>query len=125
MQRVLFFLQQLGVELSTFMVDMQQIFKVTRELAHKGGTAALGDKGKGDDDKKKERNTTNETHAKKAKKMAKVGCLHLLSGQEVALFLAHKALLIEKGVFHQIHKIRRIPKESRDCVRFVLDYVNN
>jgi hypothetical protein len=125
MQRVLFFLQQRGVELSTFMVDMQQIFKVTRELHPKGGITALVDKGKGDDDKEKERYSAFEMHTKKAKKMAKVGCLHLLSGQEVALFLAHKALLIEKGVFHQIHKIRRIPKESRDCVRFVLNYVNN
>ena len=125
MQRVLFFLQQLGIELSTFMVDMQQIFKVTRELAPKGGNTALVDKGKGDDDKEKEGCTVYEAHSKKAKKMAKVGCLHLLSGQEVALFLAHKALMIEKGVFHQIHKIRRIPKESRDCVRFVLNYVNN
>jgi hypothetical protein len=98
---------------------------VTRELHPKGGITALVDKGKGDDDKEKERYSAFEMHTKKAKKMAKVGCLHLLSGQEVALFLAHKALLIEKGVFHQIHKIRRIPKESRDCVRFVLNYVNN
>ncbi|KAL3816648.1 hypothetical protein ACHAXA_000826 [Cyclostephanos tholiformis] len=121
MQRVLFFLQQLGVELSTFMVDMQQIFKVTREAASKRGISALGDKGKGDGDLKE----ANETHAIKTKKIAKIGCLHLLSGQEVALFLAHKALMIEYGVFHQIHKIRRIPKESRYSVRFVLDYLNN
>jgi hypothetical protein len=124
MQRVLFFLQQLGVELSTFMVDMQQIFKVTREVATKGGNAGLGDKGKGGGDMK-EQHATSETHALKTRKIAKVGCLHLLSGQEVALFLAHKALMIENGVFHQIHKIRRIPKESRYCVRFVLDCLNN
>ncbi|KAL3787452.1 hypothetical protein ACHAW5_008990 [Stephanodiscus triporus] len=98
MQRVLFFLQQLGVELSTFVVDMQQIFKVTRELPPKGGNTALGDNGRGGEDKNMEKYTTNETHAKKAKKVAKVGCLHLLSGQEVALFLAHKALMIENAL---------------------------
>jgi hypothetical protein len=130
MQRVLFFLHQLGVELITFMVDMQQIFKVTRELSHKGGNTGRGDKVQGDGDKDKENHTangknSNDTHAKKSKKMAKVGSLHLLSGQEVALFLAHKALLIEKGVFQQIHKIRRIPKASRNCVHFVLNYVNS
>jgi hypothetical protein len=131
MQRVLFFLQELGVDLSTFVVDMQQIFKVTRELSHKGGNTTRRDNGKGDDDKDNDNHTamkngkvSNETHARKAKKIAKVGCLHLLSGQEVALFLAHKALMIEKGVFQQIHKIRRIPKESRDCVHFVLNHVN-
>jgi hypothetical protein len=40
---------------------------------------------------------------------------------EVALYLAHKALMIEYGVFQQIHKIR----ESRESVRFVLSYVEN
>ena len=94
---------------------MQQIFKVTRELSNKGGNTGRGDKRQGDGDKDKENHTvtkngknSNDAHAKKAKKIAKVGSLHLLSGQEVALFLAHKALLIEKGVFQQIHKIRRI-----------------
>jgi len=135
MQRVLFFLQQLGVDLSSFMVDMQQIFKVTREKAPKvqppkESDEALDIKGPGDDNQDNENTTMKcsklESQVKKTKKMAKVGCLHLLSGQEVALFLAHKALMIEYGVFQQIHKIRRIvPKESRDSVRFVLSYVEN
>lgn len=125
MQRVLFFLQQLGVDLSSFMVDMQQIFKVTREKVPKVQPLKEGD------DTQDNVNTTMtnsklESQEKKTKKMAKVGCLHLLSGQEVALFLAHKALMIEYGVFQQIHKIRRIlPKESRDSVRFVLSFVEN
>ena len=118
MQRVLFFLQQLGVDLSSFMVDMQQIFKVTREKAPKLQPPKESDAVLSDENK--------DNQEKKTKKMAKVGCLHLLSGQEVALFLAHKALMIEYGVFQQIHKIRRIvPKESRDSVRFVLNYVEN
>jgi hypothetical protein len=125
MQRVLFFLQQLGVDLSSFMVDMQQIFKVTREKAPKSQPPKEGDDNQ-DNDNTTMKNSKLESQEKKTKKMAKVGCLHLLSGQEVALFLAHKALMIEYGVFQQIHKIRRIfPKESRDSVHFVLSYVEN
>lgn len=124
MQRSLFFFQQLGVELATFVVDMQQIFKVSRKFAP-------GDKGKKD----KENNSTidNGKHSQnghgkqeKVKKSKKTDCLHLMCAAEVACFLAHKALMIERGVFHQIHKIRRIrPMEMRDSVRFVLNYVNN
>ena len=138
MQRVLFFLQQMGVDLSTFVVDMQQIFKVSREsAAAKGGNAAGGgDVGKGKNDKDKENKGTskncklwqvNSGHVGPAphttKKPKKLDCLQLLSAQEVAFFLAHKALMIEKGVFHQIHKIRRIPKEQRGSIRFILNYV--
>jgi hypothetical protein len=140
MQRVLFFLQQMGVDLSTFVVDMQQIFKVSREsAATKGGNAGGGvDNGKGKNDQDKENKGTskncklwqvNSSHvggtAPPTKKPKKLDCLQLLSAQEVAFFLAHKALMIERGVFHQIHKIRRIPKESRESVRFILNYVTN
>jgi hypothetical protein len=135
MQRVLFFLQQMGVDLSTFVVDMQQIFKVSRESATKS------DHGKGKSEHDKENKVTSKNcklwqvngghdgsqapplhHTKKPKKL---DCLQLLSAQEVAFFLAHKALMIEKGVFHQIHKIRRTPKESRGSVRSILNFVNN
>merc|ERR1712194_107959 len=125
MQRTLFFFQQLGVELSTFTVDMQQIFKVSRKTAP--GTA--GDKVKGNKAKGKENNATIENgklpqmnahgpskhspSTQNTKKSKKTDCLHLMCGLEVACFLANKALMIEKGVFQHIHKIRRIPKESR------------
>ena len=136
MQRVLFFLQQMGVDLSTFVVDMQQIFKVSRETAAaKGGNIVSGgDNGKITNGQDKENIGTSKNcklwqnvsapapHTKKPKKL---DCLQLLSAQEVAFFLAHKALMIEKGVFHQIHKIRRIPKESRGSIRFILNYVTN
>ncbi len=148
MQRVLFFLQQMGVDLSTFVVDMQQIFKVSREsAATKGGNiVGGGDHGKITNGQDRENRGTsknckvwqvnsgsvggndklqNISPAPHTKKPKKLDCLQLLSAQEVAFFLAHKALMIEKGVFHQIHKIRRIPKESRGSIRFILNYVTN
>jgi len=131
MQRTLFFFHQFGVELSTFTVDMQQIFKVSRKIAP--GTAA-GDKAKDNNNKDKEKNGPQITGqglrkqsqpTQNTKKSKKTDCLHLMCGQEVACFLAHKALMIEKGVFQQIHKIRRIPKESRNSACFVLTFVNS
>jgi hypothetical protein len=121
-QRVLFFMQQLGVELSTFVVDMQQLFKVSRKFAPKGGS-------NGAVEKDKENSTANNGQGGKhptqqLKKAKKTDCLHLMCGLEVACFLAHKALMIEREVFHQIHKIRRIPKdkESRRVCN-ILNYV--
>ncbi|KAL7547888.1 hypothetical protein ACHAWF_011152 [Thalassiosira exigua] len=131
MQRALFFFQKLGVELSTFSVDMQQIFKVSRKTA----PGKEGEKAKGEKDKENVALVENgkpppigipskfaQGHAKKSKK---TDCLHLMCGLEVACFLANKALMIERGVFHQIHQIRRIyPKELRDSVGFILGFVN-
>jgi hypothetical protein len=120
-QRVLFFMQQLGVELSTFVVDMQQLFKVSRKFAPKGGSS-------GAVEKDKENSSANNGQGKhpiqQLKKAKKTDCLHLMCGLEVACFLAHKALMIERGVFHQIHRIRRIPKdkESRRVCN-ILNYV--
>ena len=113
-QRVLFFMQQLGVELSTFVVDMQQLFKVSRKFAPKGGTS--------NDAVDKENTWAGKQPIQQVKKAKKTDCLHLMCGLEVACFLAHKALMIERGVFHQIHKIRRIPPHSRS-VRNILNYV--
>jgi hypothetical protein len=113
-QRVLFFMQQLGVELSTFVVDMQQLFKVSRKFAPKGGN--------NNDALDKENTFTGKHPIQQVKKAKKTDCLHLMCGLEVACFLAHKALMIERGVFHQIHKIRRIPPDSRS-VRNILNYV--
>jgi len=113
-QRVLFFMQQLGVELSTFVVDMQQLFKVSRKFAPKGGT--------NNDAVEKENIFASKHPIQQVKKAKKTDCLHLMCGLEVACFLAHKALMIERGVFHQIHKIRRIPPDSRS-VRNILNYV--
>ncbi len=116
-QRVLFFMQQLGVELSTFVVDMQQLFKVSRKFAPKGGMGndnAVVDK---------ENTGKQQTVPQQMKKAKKTDCLHLMCGLETACFLAHKALMIERGVFHQIHKIRRILPDQRS-VRNILNHVN-
>ena len=135
MQRALFFFQQLGVDLSTFLVDMQQILKVSRaqppgkEVPAANSTNKNGDIRKYFIPKNKENNAKIENGGKntkhKVKKSKKVDNLHLMCGLEVACFLAHKALMIEKGVFTQIHRIRRIlPKESRNSVSLVLAFVN-
>ena len=119
MQRTLFFLQQLGVELSTFTVDMQQIFKVSRKIPP---GAAAGKKVIGNKNNDKENNglQINDQGLAKhlpptqnTKKFKKTDCLHLMCGLEVACFLANKALMIERGVFRHIHDIRRVPKELR------------
>jgi len=115
-QRVLFFMQQLGVELSTFVVDMQQLFKVSRKFAPKGGNG-------NDAVDNKENAGAVKQPAPQMKKAKKTDCLHLMCGLEIACFLAHKALMIERGVFHQIHKIRRIPPDGRS-VRNILNHVN-
>ncbi|KAL3780412.1 hypothetical protein HJC23_004349 [Cyclotella cryptica] len=121
MQRALFFLQQKGVDLSTFEVDMQQIFKVCRKKSPK------------EKEKKKEENSAIENggedhqqskEANQPKKAKKTECLLNMGGLEVACFLAHKARMIEKGVFYQVHKIRRLPHELRSSVNSVLDFVN-
>ena len=127
MQRALFFFQQRGVELSTFDVDMQQIYKVSRKFAP----------GVGDGDKenhcqqKSENGSVNvqrlalgNDKKRGLKKTKKTDNLHLMCGQRVAYFLAHKALMIEKGFFHQIHMIRRIPKDKRGDVALIISTVN-
>jgi hypothetical protein len=113
MQRALFFLQQQGVDLSTLEVDMQQIFKVCRKKSPK-------DKANKNEMEEEHRNP-QEAEPKKAKKTE---CLLNMGGFEVACFLAHKARMIEKGVFHQIHKIRKMPHELRGKVSAALEHVN-
>jgi len=94
MQRMLFFLQQSGVDLSTFDVDLQQILHVSRTVKDantpKGGAVEDAD-------------GIGKSVAKKPKK---VDSLHLKSALYVACFLAHKARMIGYGAFSQIHKIR-------------------
>ena len=116
MQRVLFFLRQHSVDLSTFEVDMQQIFKVCRKKSPK-------DKAKKNEETKTDGDGQNPQEAQ-PKKAKKTECLLNMAGSEVASFLAHKARFIEKGVFHQIHKIRKLPKEERGSVKAILDLVN-
>ena len=98
MQRMLYFLQQGGFDLTTFEVDTQQILHVSRTVrtAPKGGAAAQdhGDAAAG------------TAAAAAPKKCKKTQSLHLKPALFVACYLAHKARMIGEGVFSQIHKIR-------------------
>ena len=120
MQRALFFLQQQDVDLSTFEVDMQQIFKVCRKKTPKD-KAKKRDGNSSPTSTEEGQQNPQEAQLKKAKKTE---CLLNMGGFEVACFLAHKARMIEKGVFHQIHKIRRLPKEQRGHIPAILELVN-
>ena len=97
MQRMLYFLQQGGFDLTTFEVDTQQILHVSRTVrtAPKGGASAPdhGDAAAG-------------TAAAAPQKCKKTQSLHLKPALFVACYLAHKARMIGEGVFGQIHKIR-------------------
>jgi len=97
MQRMLYFLQQGGFDLTTFEVDTQQVLHVSRTVrtAPKGGASASdhGDAAAG-------------TAAAAQKKCKKTQSLHLKPALFVACYLAHKARMIGEGVFSQIHKIR-------------------
>ncbi|KAL3789300.1 hypothetical protein ACHAWO_004851 [Cyclotella atomus] len=122
MQRALFFMQQQGVDLSTFEVDMQQIFKVCRKKSPKEKAKKKDDNDAPASDGEEQQNPQEqEAQPKKAKKTE---CLLNMGGFEVACFLAHKARWIEKGVFHQIHKIRKIPHEQRGNVSAALKHAN-
>lgn len=100
MQRVLFFLQRNGIELSCFQVDTQQIFHVSRK------EIVVKEKPKRDNPNEKEmlKRERNEV----LRKAKKVDSLHLVPATHVASFLAHKAMLIREGVFEHIHNIRRV-----------------
>lgn len=82
MQRMLFHLHDKGADLRTFDVDLQQILHVTRDSQKKG-----------------------EDGTEKKKK--KTQSLYLMPALYLARFLAHKARAIGKGLFDQIHMIRK------------------
>lgn len=84
MQRMLFYLHDSGVDLSTFEMDTQQILHVTR---HEPPGQHSNEEGE--------------------KKKKKIQSLHLKKAVYVACFLAHKARFIGEGVFDQIHTIRK------------------
>ena len=94
MQRMLFFLQLGGIDLSTFDVDLQQILHVSRHV--KDANTPMGGR--------------VEQHVDEmgatTKKAKKVNSLHLMPALYVACYLAHKSRLIGEGTFRQIHKIR-------------------
>ena len=84
MQRMLFYLHDSGVDLTSLEMDTQQIFHVSRH---------------------DQPGPTNNEEGEKKKK--KIQSLHLKKAVYVACFLAHKARFIGEGIFDQIHTIRK------------------
>jgi len=80
MQRILFFVHQKGVDLSTFQVDVQQLARVSRH----------------------EIIDTKETGPKKEEKKKKINSLRLRPAEEVAHYLSHKARFVCQGILSQI-----------------------
>lgn len=99
LHRILFFLQKMGINLKTFVVDTQQIMHVCRNKRNQSTPKG----GKGEESGPGDKNT-NVTVVKLKKKDS----LSLRAANLVASYLSHKAEMIGKGVFSQIHKIRNV-----------------
>ena len=116
MQRMLYYLYHSGVDLRSFLVDMQQIMHVSREVRDArtpkggtdGGTAPI----------------SVHAHALCPKKAKKTDSLYLKDATFVALFLAHKARCIGMGLLRMIHKIRPIKRVQSCSVTMILDAVD-
>jgi hypothetical protein len=106
MQRLLYFLQRLGVDLNTFDIDVQQIAHVARKEV----IQTLTDENNPDQ------------KVEKRRKERKADSLYLTPASHVACFLAHKAKMLSKGVFGQIQNIRQVRAAS---VQEALDAVDN
>jgi hypothetical protein len=117
---MLFHLHHLGVDLNSFLVDMQQIMHVSREVREartpKGGTGCDGGAAVDENDE-----AAALPVAKKAKKTVS---LQLKTATFVALFLGHKARSIGKGVFSMVHKIRPLRRVEPNSVRSVLTQID-
>lgn len=106
MQRLLYFLQRLGIDLNTFDVDVQQIAHVARKEV----VQTLLDENNPDQ------------KVEKRRKEKKADSLYLTPASHVACFLAHKAKMLSKGVFGQVQNIRQVRAAS---VQEALDAVDN
>ena len=94
-QRVLYFLHEMGVCWSTFTVDVQQFLFIDRTSHHNNSNTS-----------------TNCCYTKKKK----VESLHLRSAVTVADFLSHKArCLLPNGIFAEI-EARRYPGNENDVM---------
>ena len=107
MQRMLYHLYHHKVDLGSFLVDMQQIMHVSREVRDartpQGGSDLVAGAGK---------------------KAKKTDFLCLEDAAFVALFLTHKAKYIDKGWFKMIEKIRPLRWAEPNSVRMILDSVD-
>jgi hypothetical protein len=109
MQRMLYHVYHCGVDLSSFLVDMQQIMHVSREVRDARTPKGHGEGAPG-------------VCPKKAKK---TDSLYLKDATFVALFLAHKARSIGLGLFKMIHRIRPIKRIDPCSVTIILDAVDH
>lgn len=123
MQRMLYHLYHRGVDLHSFLVDMQQIMHVSREVRDartpKGGTGCDNAVAEANDE------TSVAPSIAKEKKAKKTDSLHLKDATFVALFLGHKARSIGKGLFSMIHKIRPLRRVEPNSVTTILAQVDS
>ena len=82
MQRILYFIHQLGVDLKTFQVDIQQLIRVNRH-DHKTSHVEMDNK-----------------------KRKKTESLHLQAAANVAYYLSHKAKFIGGGIQFEIENLQ-------------------
>jgi hypothetical protein len=123
MQRMLYHLYQCGVDLNSFLVDTQQIMHVSREVRD-----ALTPKGESTCENVPVQGTSlpdgTTPNVPAPKKARKTDSLHLKDATFVALFLAHKARCIGKGLFGMIHKIRPLRRVEPCSVTTILEAVD-
>jgi hypothetical protein len=106
MQRLLYYLQRLGIDLNTFDVDVQQIAHVARKEV----VQTILDE------------SNPDQKVEKRRKEKKADSLYLTPASHVACFLTHKAKMLSKGVFGQIQNVRQVRAAS---VQEALDAVDN
>jgi hypothetical protein len=89
MQRILYFLHKLGIDLQTFQVDTQQLIRVSRQ------------EGENNHQHSNKKRVGQKDH----KKSKKTDSLHLKPAADVAHYLSHKARFIGGGLLAQIQSL--------------------
>jgi hypothetical protein len=113
-QRLLYYLYNLGIDLRTFEMDMQQILHVARDEP---------DKAKSTKPKTHMESRSNDQTllVEKIEKKKKVESLQLMPAVLVACFLAHKARFIGESIFAQIHRIRKTDASTVSAILNEID----
>jgi len=134
MQRLLYFVQRMGIDLSSFEVDVQQIAHVARKekvvlqyapitkSPSGDGDDAIRQSEADEDDEKLTRSGKSVKLRTKKEKCKKSDSLYLKPASHIAWFLTHKAKMLSKGVFSMIQNIRQVRAVS---VQEALDAVDN
>jgi hypothetical protein len=132
MQRLLYYVQRLGIDLSTLQVDVQQLAHVARKekvVLHQVQVLASPKEESASAQASGDQNNANNGSGKKVvktrskkEKCKKADSLHLRPAYYVAWILTHKAKMLSKGVFGMIQNIRQVRAVS---VQEALDAVDN